>query len=255
MSLVVWIRVIRTCGIAWPGDPTTFMEVLRYAVKSHAANVAGSLNQSLDQLLLGTFLGVKDLGLYSLAVNFTNLLSPFVNGASVGVLPQLSSEAPADRAASATRMIRSAAALIITGSLVLLAGTPLIPLVYGKAFGPAIGMALILLPGVLLRGISTVLTKVVLAYNKPLKASALELVGLIVTAIALAALLPSLKGYGASIASTLAYTTGFIIALRLVAKLITMPMRVLINPISIAADARQAFLRRMKPATGTSIGG
>ena len=213
-TFVMLGRLYCLVPFALPGELGLFWETLKYGLKSHATSLASALNGILDQLLIGSFIGAKELGLYSVAVNYTNLLSPVSTSLVVGTLPHLANMEILERKKAALAMSRKARSFLTLCALGLLMLAPIIPIVYKKEFAPSLGMAIILLPGVLLRANTGVLIRIILAFNQPLKSSFIEIIGLSVTALALAIFLPVYGAYGAAIASTLSYASSGVVATR-----------------------------------------
>ena len=192
-------------------------EVITYSFPSYLANMAQFLNYRLDIFFVSYFVGVKGVGLYSLAVGIAQLLW-LVSGATSQVLyPDVA--ASADRVSAQQRTARVARlslwlSIALAGGLAL-GGNVLLPLVYGSAFRESVPALMWLLPGVTIFSVTNVVASYLAGIGKPHLNFATSLVGLVVTVVLDFVLIPWLGIIGAAIASTLSYlaTTLAIIAI------------------------------------------
>ena len=183
--------------------------LLRCGLRSHTTNVAGQLNERLDQLVISVFLAPVYLGLYVVAVTLTSLSS--LIGASVAQVALPASAALEHGAVRGTA--RRLVALTLIGSVVvtvplLVFTRQIIELSFGESFGDAADVTRILLVAGIVLSTSRALGAVLTGLGRPLDAALPELMALVVTLAALAALLPWLGLVGAGVASLLAYSIG-----------------------------------------------
>lgn len=180
-----------------------------FGVRTHMTNVAGQLNERLDQLVISLFLAPVYLGLYVVAVTLTSLSS--LIGGSVAQVALPASAALEHGAARGTA--RRLVGLTLVGStlltLPLLAFTPqIIALFFGDPFRDAADVARILLVAGIVLSTSRALAAVLTGLGRPIDAALPELLAVVVTLAGLAALLPWLGLVGAGFASLIAYSVG-----------------------------------------------
>jgi O-antigen/teichoic acid export membrane protein len=111
----------------------------------------------------------------------------------------------AERVAQGVRMTAMLAILVCAG--VAAAAPVAIPLLFGAGYSAALLAALILVPAAGVLGVNYSLAESIRALGRPYVVLRAELLGLVVTAIALAAMLRPLGILGAALASLLGYFT------------------------------------------------
>ena len=192
-------------------------EVITYSLPSYLANMAQFLNYRLDIFFVSYFVGVKGVGLYSLAVGIAQLLWLVSDATSQVLLPDVA--ASTDQVSAQQRTARVARlslwlSIVLAGGLVI-GGDMLLPLVFGAAFRESVPALMWLLPGVTIFSIANVIGSYLAGIGKPHLNLAVALVGLVVTVALDFVLIPWLGIIGAAIASTLSYlaTTLAIIAI------------------------------------------
>ena len=164
-------------------------------------------NLRLDQLLMTTLVSSEQLGLYVVAVAVSGVFSPLYTALAVVVLPRVTR---ADSLVAGGRQaVRHVQLGIIIGFPLTVVGVMvmpwLLPLLFGRDYGRAIVPAQVLLVAAIFQGTNIVLGNSLLGLGHPGKTAVAEGAGLVVTIGLLLALLPSLGGLGAAIASLSAY--------------------------------------------------
>jgi O-antigen/teichoic acid export membrane protein len=227
---LVWVQVGGAIGIVflflWTLRPfltgsiwqeSGLAEVIRYSLPSYLANMAQFLNYRLDIFFVGYFVGVKGVGLYSLAVGIAQLLWLVSGATSQVLLPDVASSG--DRASAQQRTARVSRlslwlSIVLAGGLVL-GGEMLLPLVFGAAFRESVPALMWLLPGVTIFSVANVIGSYLAGVGKPHLNLVVALVGLVVTVALDFVLIPWLGIIGAAIASSMSYlaTTLAIVAI------------------------------------------
>lgn len=148
-------------GKRWHWDWKLMSESLRGGMKVQVGMAAALLGQQLGIFVLNSFLDLCSVGWFSTALGLTNflllasasvrtVLQAWMPGASVNPSVIL------ERTVTATR--HTAIVLLMGAVILAILGRPLIRVLYGAPFLPAYMPMLILLPSVLVRGISQVFT-------------------------------------------------------------------------------------------------
>jgi O-antigen/teichoic acid export membrane protein len=188
-------------------DRAVVRQLLGFGVRSHGGNVASMFNERLDQLLISVFLTPVDLGLYVIAVTMTSFTGLIGSSTSLVALPSLARLAPGeerDRAARRLVAVTLLGSATVTIPLLILAPS-LIGWFFGDAYRAAAAPARVLLVATVLLATNRVLGALLRAVGRPLHTGVAELLALVVTALGLAALLPSLGLMGCAVTSFLAY--------------------------------------------------
>lgn len=210
---VVQIAVIALMAIHYIPRPwlprfDVGQKLLCFGIPQMASALPRLLNLRLDQMLIAAWVSPQMLGFYVVAVSWGNALAPFLTAFGTVVFPRLSATTdPNAQKDLVFRNIQTVLNITVIVYPVFLLATPFVlPLIFGSEFGDSVGPALILgLAGAVvvmnsnlqdsLRGLN--LTKHVLFS---------ELLGLIITFVALTILLPSMGITGAAVASLLSYS-------------------------------------------------
>ena len=189
-------------------DPPFARQILSFGVKTHVSTLSNALNQRLDQLLISVFLLPAQLGLYVVAVTMTSLTSLIGVSISYVALPAVARSEGAGRRGAVRRyaILTFGISALVTVPLLALTA-PIIEIAFGADFRAAAGPARVLLLAMLVYSTGRVLAASLKAAARPMDAGYAELLGLVVTALALAVLLPTLEIAGAAWASLLAYAS------------------------------------------------
>lgn len=184
----------------------TFGEAVGFALPCYLGNLTQFLNYRLDVFIVSFFAGYASVGRYTLAVGLGQLIWMLSTAAATVLLPKIAAGEHDDRAAHVMKVNRMALAASFAGALALgIAGSQLIPLLYGEAFRSSIDALLWILPGIVAFSIVNVLAAYLAGIGKPR-------LNLIVSTISLAAtisldllLIPRFDIVGAAIASSVSY--------------------------------------------------
>jgi O-antigen/teichoic acid export membrane protein len=187
-------------------SPAVAREALRFGTRAMPITLSQLLNHRLDQLLMVPLVSRRQLGLYAVAVTISGIAGMLASAMHTVLYPKVAAGEDISIAGALRRGLFAVACL----SLLLAVVSPIfLPVAFGRAFGDAVPMALILLvAAVPLAGV-TILSAVFTAGRRILLAGMSEIVSLGVTVIGLLLLLPSLGGIGAAIVSLVAYTVNF----------------------------------------------
>lgn len=185
---------------------------LHYGFRAYVAAFFAYTVIRVDILMCTYLLDAEPTGQYSIAVSMADLVYMLPVIAGTIAFPRLVETAdPAERWAKARSITKWVALVMILVAVVAaLLARPLVLLLFGRAFLPAVSAFLWLLPGIVLLGVNTILMNYFAAEGMP--PIAIWSPGLASAAnLALNfALLPALGIIGASIASTVAYGLMFV---------------------------------------------
>jgi O-antigen/teichoic acid export membrane protein len=160
MTLWMTWRVHREAPLhlGWNGELARGM--LSFGGKSYVQTLAATLHLRLDQFLCAYFLTPADVGLYAIAVNFSNLLLKIPDATGTVMFPRLAGSSERDAHMATTRVCRHTLFVLALGVLAFAIGGPIaIPLLYGHRFDGAVRPLLILLPGLLMAALYQLLTR------------------------------------------------------------------------------------------------
>lgn len=197
---------VRRVHAARPSIPMT-RRLLQYGIRVQVGNWSNTANVRLDQLLLSLFAAASSLGVYVVGVTYANVLLTLPASAALMMLPQIVRRhgEGASRACVERWYRRLLWATLLTAVALGSTSMVLIPTLFGSAFAAAASLMVLLVPAAVVLGMNQILTTAFRGVGRPEIGSASEVIGVVVTVAALAALLPRYGIYGAAAASLVAY--------------------------------------------------
>lgn len=211
--------------------------MLHYGSRVQFGSWANAANVRLDQLLLSVFATAASLGIYVVAVSYASLLLTIPSSASLVMLPDIVRH---HRAGTARACIeqwyrRLLWATLLAAAVLAPLGAFVVPFVFGSEFRDAVPLVVLLVPATAILGMKQILSTAFRGTGRPEVGSKAEVVGLIVTIAALAALLPRYGMYGAAVASLLAYGSSHVYLARKAVAVFG------VNPKSLCVPTRDDF--------------
>jgi O-antigen/teichoic acid export membrane protein len=189
--------------------------MLAYGWRSQLSTISNLLNERVDQLVISIVLAASSLGLYVVAWTMTGLSYMIGYSVMYAALPrvaQAESEQELRARAHQYVFLTFAATVAVTIPVLLLA-PEILRIAFGSDFVKATGVTRVLLIASIALGTGRVLEAVLKGVNRPLHAGLSEGAGLVVTAVGLGALLPTMGLMGAAITSLVAYSVTAWVAL------------------------------------------
>jgi len=214
-SLLGWELIRRRVGgLRATIDRTLVRRFSSFGVLSYAAVFTTYLNLRFDQFLVGFFLTLDQVGIYSVAVILAEVAMKFANVVAKVLFANVSSldAASATQLTGRTMRATMAVALISVIGLAVL-GPWLIRLFFGEAFIGASTALRLLLPGTLLFNITQVLYSDLSGRGLPAVGIYASVASLAVTLLGNYWLTPRMGVNGAALTSSIAYTVGAILML------------------------------------------
>jgi O-antigen/teichoic acid export membrane protein len=188
---------------------------LRFGLRAYPGTLASFANGRLDQALIAPFLGAADLGYYAIAVSMANLPLGLVQAVAARGVSEVGRPGGGLDPDLAGPVIRRGVVVTVLVAIGVAVVVPFfIPLVYGSAFASSVPLALILLVGTLALGVAAMSSFCLNLAGKPGATSIAELLSLVVTAVGLLVMLPTLGVIGAATVSALAYWTRALVQIR-----------------------------------------
>jgi O-antigen/teichoic acid export membrane protein len=219
--------------------------MLAFGIKAHGGRVMMTGNYRLDQWILGAIAGPRELGLYSVAVAWTQVLFFLPDALSLVLRPDLIRASAREAGRRTAAVFR--AAMLLTLPLVVgtvLAAPILCVTVFGPSFRGSIDDLRVLATGAFGMVALKVIANALLAQGRPMLNNIAIAIAFAVTLGLDILLIPSHGGLGAAIASTASYTSGGIAASVICTRSLSVGLRDLIPRVS---DLRR-MLRSAGPA-------
>jgi len=240
--------VARHAGFGRP-DPGLARRSLTFGLKAHVGRLMQVGNYRADQWLLGAISGSRELGLYSIAVAWAELLT-YVPGVLVLVQrPDLVRARAREAGRRAARVCRVAFVVSGAAAALLVSAAPLLCVtVFGERFRGSIDDLRVLALGAFGIVALELLTNVLTAQRRPILGSAAFGVAFVLTIALDLALIPAYGGLGAAIATAVAYTGGGIAAALIFARAMGRPLRELVPGAADLSWLRRTVLEVAVPA-------
>ncbi|MEH7384302.1 flippase [Bacillus sp. JJ1521] len=187
-------------------------KTIGYGLKAHVSNMMTFLNYRLDLLLVGYFLNLSSVGIYSAALNVGERISIFSQAISSVLLPRVASlDTTEGRNKITTIVTRNLTLFIILLSLVLFFLSDFVfQLLFGPKYSSSSIILKLLLPGLAVLSIEKVLSNDLAGRGKPELNMYVSFVNVILNVILNLILIPPYGIEGAAIASTITYIISFI---------------------------------------------
>jgi O-antigen/teichoic acid export membrane protein len=184
----------------------TLKELFNYGIKAHFGNIFKQLSYRVDVLIIAYFLPIKELGLYAVAVTFSELVWKIPDAIGFVLLPTVSAmkkENSYEITAKASRVILFPMLLVCL--FVFAFNEYFIELLFGNDFIDAKSCVRFLLPGTFCFSIWKIFVNDLIARGKAVIYSYSSAISAIVIVVLDLALVPKFGIIGASMASSFGY--------------------------------------------------
>ncbi len=195
---------------AWPRRLPLDRELwstLRFGLQSQAGNLVQLMSYRLDSYLVLLFVSASGVGLYAVAVSFSEGLWFVANSIATVLLPRLSASGDEYASEMAAVVARSTMLVTALGALVVALLAPfVVPLVFGDDFEASVRPLYWLLPGTVALAAAKILSAYVFSRGRPLINSGISIVTLALATAGDLILIPPFGVSGAAAAASVGYT-------------------------------------------------
>lgn len=228
VGLLVWYVARRGAGFGKP-QPRLALRTLGFGLKAHGGRAMKTGNYRLDQWFLGALAGPRELGLYSVAVAWSEALFYLPEALGMVMRPDVVRATPEDAGERVARVCRMALLLSVPFVVALVVAAPILCVtVFGAEFRGAVDDLRVLAPGAFGIVALKLLANALTARRKPMLGNAAIAVAFAATIALDALLIPDHGGIGAATASTLAYTAGGAAVAIIFARSLRVPLSALV---------------------------
>jgi O-antigen/teichoic acid export membrane protein len=225
--LLLVVRIQRGAGLGRP-DRRLARETIHFGLKVHPGRLMGVSNYRADQWIVGAISGSQQLGWYNVAASWADLLYYVPGVLTLVQRPDLVRAKPEEAARRAARVFRAVTVVTVIAAAGLALFAPfLIDVIFGPAFAPAVTMLRILALGAVGIAAIDLLTNALTAQRMPIRGMWAIFATFVITTILDFTLIPSYGGIGASIATSVAYSAGGILAVIIFARSLPIQRRML----------------------------
>jgi len=184
-------------------------ESFAFGLRAHAGRVMKTGNYRLDQWLLGSIAGTRELGLYSVAVAWAEALFYLPEALGMVLRPDVARASASEAGRRVAVVFRIAILVTIPVVIVLIVAAPILCVtIFGDEFRGSIDDLRVLAPGAFGITAMKLFGNALTAQRQPMLANAALAIAFGATIGLDLLLIPRYGGLGAALASTLAYTAG-----------------------------------------------
>jgi O-antigen/teichoic acid export membrane protein len=174
-------------------------KLLGFAMQVWLGSVMGVLLSSLDQTLMTPLSSTAELGIYAVAVTVSQTSTVFNQAVARVIMASESSEPNAQRIAFAAR-VTALITLLISG-VTAVGSIPLLPILFGREFAPAVPVLAVLLLALLAGSPGSVAGSGLGAFGRPILRSVSIGIGFVANVVAIFAFVPQHGAMGAAAAT------------------------------------------------------
>jgi O-antigen/teichoic acid export membrane protein len=176
-------------------------QLLSYGIRSYIIDILGTLSGQVDQVLVVGLLSPSALGLYTVALSVSRVLSVFHASLLTVLFPKASALEQDDVIRLTGRAVRISSFIATLASISLIVILPFIMVrLYGGAFKGVVPVARILCVEIVISGATSILCQAFMATGRPGTIAVLQVIGLLLTVPFMLVLIPHLGLSGAALA-------------------------------------------------------
>jgi O-antigen/teichoic acid export membrane protein len=206
-------------------DRALARRTLSFGLKTHGGRLMFVGNYRADQWLVGSIAGARELGLYSVAVAWAEMLFYLPGVLTLVQRPDLVRATPAEAARRAASVFRFAVVLSGAAAIGLIVAAPfLCTVVFGSDFGGSVDDLRVLALGAVGIAALDLFPNALTAQRLPIRGMWAIGVAFVVTFSLDVALIPPFGGLGAAAATTIAYTVGGVVAALIFVRTLEFPL-------------------------------
>jgi O-antigen/teichoic acid export membrane protein len=212
-AIATWtVSALVTAAVALRGhrprlrfDRSLFAAGFRFSTKVYVVTLLGFLVLRGNVFLLRREYGPAELGLYSIAAQFSDVLAIVPQATALVLFPRLVKSTGDRWTATRRATLMTASLMIVACGVTAFAADPVIRLLYGASFAPAASVLRIMLPGVAFLGIANVISQYLTAEGMPRILIGVWFAALLLLGATSLALIPDHAGSGAAAALSITY--------------------------------------------------
>ena len=218
------------------GRDSSSREPLRFGILAHPGRVLKTGNYRLDRGCSARLAGPHELGLYSVAVAWSEAVFYLPEALMMVIRPDVVRASRAESARRTAAVFRAAVILTVPVVAVLILAAPILCVtIFGDSFAGSINDLRLLAPGAFGIIALKLLANSLTAQRKPMLGNLAVAVAFAATVVLDLLLIPRFGGAGAAAASTLAYSVGGIAVAVVFSRALGAPCAISSRP---AADTR-----------------
>lgn len=203
MSIGILVKLSRYVGNDYSWNGSVFRDTMNYGFRAYIAALLAFGISRLNVFWLQHYGSPSDLGYFSIAVQFGDALAVLPTSIGLVLLPKLVRQQEA--ATMRRTLILVGFSLAIMCGVLAMAAELIIPVLFGEAFRPAIGVLYWYLPSVICLGLISIISQYIAAIGIPVRLLLSWMVGLAIVFISGPFMIFRMGGAGAGLSIFIAY--------------------------------------------------
>lgn len=204
---ILFLYGFRGETVRWRPDFKSMYSSIRFGLKSHAQSLTGILHYKVDIYILAVFVGVTEIGYYSIAVALVSLIFFIPDAVGHVMYPRVAALKDDEANAFTAQTCRNTLFITVAPAIaILLFGRFLIGFLYGQEYLPACRALYLLMPGTAMMCVYKILTRNFTSRNRQQLTVYAGLLGLATNLAFNLILIPKMGIAGAALATTVSYS-------------------------------------------------
>ena len=214
MALVLFFVLKRQAVGSLRFRPDVFAKTFSYSTRAYLATLAGFLVLRINVFTLSALAGSEQVGYYSIASQMADAVAILPQSIALVLFPQLIRTGRGRVRATLDNALQTAIVMAAVCAGVWVIAPQAVHLAFGARFDPAVPVIRAMLPGVLLVGVTAIVSQYLAAGGMPISVVATWFGGVMLTAVMGRALVARLGAIGAAL--TLSVTYGLILGILII---------------------------------------
>ncbi len=195
-------------------NPGLLKESVSLGFRAYLGNVVQFFNYRLDMFMVNYFVGVANVGLYSIAVTGAELLWYIPQAVATILFPRTAAAGAEEAKLFTPKVCRNTFLITLIAALGMsVVSKPLIIFIYGEAYAPSVLPMWLLIPGVVALGISKILCGDLAGRGLLQYGAYSSAISLVATVVCDLVLIPRWGIAGAAVASSISYCIATLVVL------------------------------------------
>lgn len=200
VSLWMLQKCLSLIGFTWPSWKSSFRPLLTYGLRYYGMDILGRISMQIDQALVISLLSPAQMGLYSIALSLSRMLTIFHSSISSVLVPKTTALPIHEVILLTGKTTRICTVITAASALgVALVSKPILWILYGENFVSASNTLQVLLLEVVIGTAAWMLAQAFLAIGKPETITAFQFFGLMLGVPCMLVLIPKYGILGASL--------------------------------------------------------
>lgn len=214
VSVMLFLALGHSVKLEVP-DVALLKKNLGYGLRAYMALVLAFVLSRFNVFLLGSYGAIEELGQFSIAMQISDAMAILPASFALVLFPRLVRDADTREQSTLKGAAWIAGIMFVLCLLAWVLARPLVPLLFGEEFLPAVPILIWMLPGIFFVALISVLSQYLAATGFPWSLIATWAIGVLVVASLSLYLIPQYGAGGAAMSMSVAYFVVFLLVVSL----------------------------------------